>query len=540
VRTAAYFRVSSEEQAERGSIENQRIAFDGYRAIHPLGQVEVYADDGVTGTLALDARPEGGRMMQDARAGRINRIVITKLDRLGRSAVAILNAVSEMESLGVELVSITEQIDTSTPAGRFLLTILSGVAALERDMIVARSADGTNRLARAGAWLGGIVPFGYVVEGRKNLSRLAVADDVIPEVGLSEADVIRMIYRMAGDEGLSTIAIAHTLNALGIPTRYTRDGREVERGKRKQATANHWSPGRVRNMLVSSTYRGVHEYGKRSKRERELIVRDVPAIVDAALWQRAQDTLSKNARFAKRNRRREYLLRGLMKCGCCGLTYIGNANKGAGGQERLYYKCNGKHSRGRQLPYSHACPSKSIPALEIETAIWKDVEHFLRNPGAVLAQLSEQLQADRESTAELGDHAGRLERALKEKSGERDAVLALYRRGRIDDAALDRQLDDIEAEEKAVRQQLEAVCARIEAAGSEAVQLASAEALLRSLNGRLDGTLDAATRRQLVETLIDRINVQTDTESGTVSIVAHYRFAAVDTRTGTGSWRRPA
>jgi site-specific DNA recombinase len=540
VRTAAYLRVSSDEQADRGTIENQRIALDAYRALHPLGQVEFYADDGVTGTLPLDARPEGARMMQDARDGKVSRIVITKLDRLGRSAVAILNAVSELESLGVELVSITEQIDTSTPAGRFLLTILSGVAGLERDMIVARSAEGTNRLARAGAWLGGIVPFGYVVEGKKNLSRLAVADDPIPEVGMSEADVIRMIYRMAGDEGLSTIAIAHTLNALCIPTRYTRDGREVGRGKRKQATANHWSPGRVRNMLVSSTYKGVHEYGKRSKRERELIVRDVPPIVDAALWQRAQDTLSKNARFAKRNARREYLLRGMMKCGCCGLTYIGTANKGARGQERLYYKCNGKHSRGRALPYNHACASKSIPALEIESAIWGDVEQFLRNPGDVLARLGEQLQTDQEATGELTEHAQRLERALSEKGGERDAVLSLYRRGRIDDAALDRQLDAIEAEELTLRQQAEAVRARINAAGAEAAHLASAETLLRSLNERLDASLDTDTRRQLIEILVDRITVQTDAASGTVSVLAHYRFAAVDPRTGTGSSRRPA
>lgn len=541
--TAFYARVSSEEQAERGTIATQISAADSYRSLHQLGEFTAYLDEGVSGTLPLEERPQGRRLLEDARAGRIDAVVVYKLDRFGREPRHILNAVGELDALNVPVRSMTEPLDTTTPAGRFLLTILSGVAGLERDTLLERSKAGTNRLAREGAWLGGIVPYGYRVEGKRNEARLTVADEPMPGVGLSEADVVRLLYQMAGDEGRSTIAIAASLNALGIPTRYVLDGREVERGKRKQATANHWSPGRVRNMLVSSTYKGLHQYGKRAKRQREVIERPVPPIVSVDLWERAQQTLRKNFIWAKRNAKRVYLLRGLLKCAHCGLTYIGTQNKSGGGERVTWYKCNGKHQRGKALPGGQTCESKSIPAHVVESAIWDDVERFLRYPGEVLDQLRTELQEGKSRADELGAEILRLEKALAAKEGERDTVLTLYRRGRIDAVSLDRQLDAIHAEESAVRGRVEELQARFRLAEETSEQFTSAESLLRRLNERLDHPLDVDARRQLIRTLVERITVETVEENGrrVVNVVARYRFAAaIETCTGTDSWRRPA
>src|SRR5207249_2085906 len=157
----------------------------------------------------------------------------------------------------------SEPYDSTTPAGRFMTTIMAGQATLERENIRERSIAGINRLVRDGAWIGGIVPYGYRIEGRKKDARLLICEDALPGTGLTEAGVIRLIYRLSGDEGRSCIWIAERLNALGVPPAYTRDGREVLRGKRKQATSGIWRSGRVRNLLVSPTYRGLHEYGKR-------------------------------------------------------------------------------------------------------------------------------------------------------------------------------------------------------------------------------------------------------------------------------------
>ena len=97
----------------------------------------------------------------------------------------------------------------------------------------------------------------------------------MPGFVLSEADVIRSIYRMSAGERQSCFALADFLNRLGIPCAYTRDGRELLRGKRQEKTSGLWRPGRVRNLIVSKTYMGRHEYGKRSKnKDRNVIVRD--------------------------------------------------------------------------------------------------------------------------------------------------------------------------------------------------------------------------------------------------------------------------
>src|SRR4051812_15390173 len=110
-------------------------------------------------------------MLADAREGHFNRLLIYKLDRLGRDTRMVLNTVDALEKMGVDVVSMTEQFD-ATAGGRLHLTILSGFAAHEREVIRERSIAGTQRLASAGAWLGGIVPFGYGKQGEKREARL--------------------------------------------------------------------------------------------------------------------------------------------------------------------------------------------------------------------------------------------------------------------------------------------------------------------------------------------------------------------------------
>src|SRR5207248_10537340 len=123
--------------------------------------------------------------------------------------------------------------DTSTPSGRFMLTILSAVAGLERDTIIQRSVEGSNRLAREGAWLGGIVPYGYHVVGKGRTGRLVASELAIPDLGVSEADIVRLIYHMTVEEHKSCVAIADYLNAMGVPPVYMRDGRALRKGKLK-------------------------------------------------------------------------------------------------------------------------------------------------------------------------------------------------------------------------------------------------------------------------------------------------------------------
>jgi site-specific DNA recombinase len=167
---AVYLRVSTEEQRERQSIATQREFAVRYCDLHQLSVFRVYADDGVSGTVPLADRPEGSQILKDAHTGRFDQLLVYKLDRLGREIRLILNGVAELEKFGVRVRSMTEEFDTGTSTGRLMLTLLSGFASHEREVIRERSVAGTNRVAEAGVWLGGIVAFGYRKSGKSGLA----------------------------------------------------------------------------------------------------------------------------------------------------------------------------------------------------------------------------------------------------------------------------------------------------------------------------------------------------------------------------------
>src|SRR6266852_4507540 len=239
---AIYVRVSTEEQRERQSIATQKEFGARYGHLHQLAVYECYADDGVSGTVLLDQRPAGRRILEDARLGKFDQLLVFKLDRLGRETRLILNAVAELEKYGVRVRSMTEEFDTATATGRLMLTMLSGFAAHERELIRERSVAGTNRLAEAGAWLGGVVPYGYRKEGEKSQRRIVISEDAIPGFELSEGEVVRTIYRMCAAERKSCQKIADHLNRTGIPCVSTGNTHESEGGKRNRRTAPIWRP----------------------------------------------------------------------------------------------------------------------------------------------------------------------------------------------------------------------------------------------------------------------------------------------------------
>ena len=360
-----------------------------YCDLHELPVHETYADDGVSGTVPLELRPGGIRLLEAARQRKFDQLLVYKLDRLGRDTRLILNAVAELEKHGVRVRSMTEEFDTATATGRLMLTMLSGFAAHERELIRERSVEGTKRLAEAGAWLGGIVPYGYRKRGERGQSRIIVSDEPLPGSALSEAEVVRTIYRMSGSEKKSCQKIADRLNRSGIPCGSPES--DAGTGKRVRRTAPIWRPSYIRNMIVSQTYMGQHLYGKRStNRSRKVIVRDVPAIVPQEVWQAAQQVLRSNRINCKRNAKRTYLLRGLIKCGLCGLTFSGIPMKPP--QPDHYYRCNGRqNARGLYGLSGRKCPAKSLNGDYVERLVWADIESFLRNPGEILERLRQRV-----------------------------------------------------------------------------------------------------------------------------------------------------
>ncbi len=415
----------------------------------------------------------------------------------------------------------TEPFDTSDPNGRFILTILAGVADLERETILERMWLGANKAAREGKWLGGIVPYGYRVNDD---GYLEVNNDPIPGFDVSEADVVSMIYRLTVEKGWSTIKIADYLNLLGIPPSYAIKSMT---GKRKMNTAGIWRPSRIRNMIVNTTYKGIHVYGKRASKKRELIVRNVPAIVSEEVWEKAQEVLKENRIEALRNTKRRYLLRGMIKCGICGLTYSGVPYSCAGDKQKGYYVCNGRHAyRG---PIQGRCPSRSIPQEWIENLVWNTCVSFIENPGEALEELMKSTQETSVERVNLESELAMLQRALRDKGTEKQQI--------IDLTDVETQLEKISSEKQALEKQLKEVEHQIAHQENIKNQNKSIEVLLTTLRERLKNPIDFETKREIVKTLVKEIVVDTkfngDIKLANVRI--KYRFPQVNVQTPVGA-----
>lgn len=540
MRTAIYCRVSSEDQADRGTIENQVEFGAKYCDLHKYEIAGWYKDDGVTGTIPLEMREAGARLLEGARAGRFDLLLVHKLDRLGRSARIILNAVYELEQHGVKIRSMTEPFDTGDPSGRFLLTVLAAVADLDREMILERLWHGANRAARSGKWLGGITPYGYRVNDE---GFLEVNEDPLPGHELSEAGVVRLIFQLVADQHYSTIKVADYLNALGVPPSYAKDGRQVKSkdGKRRENTAGIWRPARIRNMVVNTTYKGLHRYGQRSRKNREVIPRLVPAIVSTETWERAQQVLKDNQLEAIRNAKRQYLLRGLLKCGVCGLNYCGTAYNGPGGKLKAYYVCNGKTTyRG---PLNGKCTSKNVPQEWIEEQIWNDCVRFIDKPGEALAELEATMEERKSSWAAFEVEREAALQAAREKDIEKQKILDLYRKGIISHLDVEQQLQKIAGEKAALEMRARDLDRQAEADRNLAQQFETADELLKDLRKKLEGDPTFETRREIVKSLVKEVLVITqpgDDGRPRASVTARYSFSKDVLHTDTGSSPPPA
>lgn len=148
-RTALYLRVSTAEQ----STEAQRQELEAACAARRWSDVEVY-EDVISGTST--SRPQFDLMMRHARGGRLTRVLVVKLDRLGRSLPHLALTIDELQRAGVALICTSQGIDTSSdnPAGRFQVSVLAAVAEFERAMISERTREGLRAVRARGVRLG--------------------------------------------------------------------------------------------------------------------------------------------------------------------------------------------------------------------------------------------------------------------------------------------------------------------------------------------------------------------------------------------------
>ncbi|MFZ5631769.1 MAG: recombinase family protein [Bacillota bacterium] len=499
---AFYGRVSTEEQADRGNMTNQVQFAQRYFELHgPADNIdgyEMYLDEGVSGTVPLEERPEGARLLADARAGKISAVYFYRLDRLARSTQVVLNTYNELEKLNVSIKSMTEAFDTGTPVGKFFMTLLASIAALERDTILERTQLGKQRKAREGCWTSGPPPFGYRIGPDKKL--------VVHE---SEAETVRLIFRLYS-EGMSMVPLAEYLNARGIPTPTT--------SKRwKNAGTGLWHAGHISLILRTEAYVGEYRTMKRSRKKKNGTVIAVPAIVSRDQFSRANRLLAENGDLARGSRGRQYLLRGLIYCGQCGLAMVGNSSGGAG--RRFYYRCTGTVNHGR----GKSCRNKQVRALDIEGEIWNDIREFLKSPGRIVEAVKSRLGRDESEPEPAGHELAEVERAISEKKAARAKILSMIARSLIEDREAERELNALAAEMDLLSRRREKLLARRTEGRVEHNCTADSNPVPERLV-RLVERMEP--HREIIKLLVSRVEVKTEERDGkgVPRAAVYYRF----------------
>lgn len=425
---AIYCRVSSDDQKERGTIENQVETLDAYVSIKDdLIIYKRYLDDGVSGTIPLNNRPAGAELIKDASAGLFDAVLVWKVDRFGRDTLSGLQAVEELRKYNVEIISMSEPFELNTPTGRFQFTMYLGMAELERNNILDRMYLGATIAAKKGKWLGGIVPYGYNVN-----------KDGYLEIKEDEAVIIKKIFDLYTEDKLSSLKIASYLTAEGIPSSCG-----TGKGKRTKNVSGKWNVSSIQRILKSTTYKGIHEYGKRGTRRKETILREVPVIVSEEQWNKAAELRNKNQIESMRNTTgRDYLLRLKMKCEICGHTFYGISYR----SRTDVYACGGK-TNSRKLIDGIKCDNANVPADMIEKEIWRECEEILLNYESYL----DDFNTKKENKNDEIDNLDNLKKSLHDKNAEKNNILSLYRKGIIDDEELEEQILDIKKEEKKIK-----------------------------------------------------------------------------------------
>jgi DNA invertase Pin-like site-specific DNA recombinase len=149
-RAALYMRVSTKGHGQ--TTETQAVALQEYAAHRGFEIVEEYRDEGISGSK--DSRPALDRLMKDSRARKFDVVIVARFDRFARSVSHLLRALEEFSHLGIDFVSLSESVDTSTPMGRMIFTVLGAVAELERNLIKERVLMGISRARKQGKALG--------------------------------------------------------------------------------------------------------------------------------------------------------------------------------------------------------------------------------------------------------------------------------------------------------------------------------------------------------------------------------------------------
>jgi site-specific DNA recombinase len=370
-RCAVYTRKSSDEGLDQAfnSLHAQREACESYiKSQKHEGWVclpDEYDDGGISG--ATMDRPALRRLLEDIRAGKVEVIIVYKVDRLTRSLNDFAKIVEILDQAGASFVSVTQQFNTTTSMGRLTLNVLLSFAQFEREVAGERIRDKIAASKRKGMWMGGSPPLGYDIKDRKLV------------VNEGEAQIVRHVYCRYLELG-SVRLLKQQLDAEGVVSK-----------SHVSLEGRHWggrplARGALYLMLQNRIY-----IGEISHKDQHYTGDHAP-IIERGVWDRVQQLLTTNAAERRRGARSKNpsLLVGLLVDGDGNRMTPTHAIKN--GKRYRYYISRPLVTEGR----ASTTTGMRVPATEIEQLIGDRLCSFLADGGAVFDAIAQHIAIPRE------------------------------------------------------------------------------------------------------------------------------------------------
>lgn len=356
-----YTRVSTSVQVDGYSLAAQRERLRKYAEYENMTIAREYSDEGFSGKN-IQGRLEFQQMLDDIQDGKdgVSYVLVFKLSRFGRNAADVLNSLQLMQDFGVNLICVEDGIDSSKDSGKLVISVLSAVAEIERENILAQTMAGRQQKAMNGGWNGGFAPYGYeLIEGK-----LMIAED--------EAEVIRLIFDKFVHTTMGANGVAAWLNNHGYHKKVRQNGK-----------LNAFTAHFVKLVLDNPVYMGKIAYGRRKnekipgkRNEYHIVKQDNyslyngmhDGIVSEELWEEAHaKRMDTGVKSDKKEKEHEYILSGLLKCPGCGAPMYGIPSRSKKRKDgTLYppyysYICRTKISEtGQRCPWHRQVSAKRI------------------------------------------------------------------------------------------------------------------------------------------------------------------------------------
>ena len=373
MKIAIYSRKSLETDTGE-SIKNQINMCKDYFNRRYIGECtfEIFEDEGFSG--GNTNRPDFQRMMELVKFKQFDVVAVYKIDRIARNIVDFVNIFDDLDKMNVQLVSITEGFDPSTPAGKMMMLLLASFAEMERMNISQRVRDNMHELAKLGHWSGGQPPKGYesireVING-KNVSFL------IPN---KEIDNIKQIFEMYAD-GYYPMEIYNHFKANGFiyPTNTILDLIKNPTYLKSSEESVHYLKQNGYKVYGKPNGCGFLPYNRRPRKNGVRYVGDKivgvsihEAVIDIDLWIRTQQKLKERYQAPRPLESKNSWLAGLVKCRCGSGMFVDTGNIRKDGTRPYRFKCSANAKD------SSSCKNRTLRVERLEAEVLKFLERLL-------------------------------------------------------------------------------------------------------------------------------------------------------------------